>query len=69
MKCPLKPIKTVGAPKVARENYDFSDLHQCMAYVEALEPNSVITDFGECDLRQCMAYNPATAKCEMMKRT
>ena len=66
MKCPLKPIKTIGVSKVAKENYDFSDLRQCIAYGEAKAPYNGITDFGECDVRQCMAYSSASAKCEMM---
>ena len=68
MKCPLKPIKTIGVSKAAKENYDFSDLRQCIAYGEAKAPYNVITDFGECDLRNCMAYNASTGKCMMMRR-
>ena len=64
MKCPLKPIKTISVSKVVKENYDFSDLRQCIAYVEAKAPYNVITDFGECDHYDCMAYK--SGRCRMM---
>ena len=64
MKCPLKPIKTIGVSKVAKEDYDFSDLRQCIAYGEAKAPYNVITDFGECDRHNCMAYTGG--RCRMM---
>lgn len=64
MKCPLKPIKTVSVSKVAKEDYDFSDLRQCIAYGEAKAPYNVSTDFGECVRHDCMAYNHG--RCRMM---
>lgn len=64
MKCPLKPIKTVDVSKVAKENYDFSDLRQCIAYGEAKAPYNVSTNFGECDRHNCMAYTGG--RCRMM---
>lgn len=64
MKCPLKPIKTVSVSKVAKEDYDFSDLRQCIAYGEAKAPYNVITDFGECVYHDCMAYK--SGRCRMM---
>ena len=60
MKCPLKPIKIHKNRYVNLCNGTRDSYESTIAKIE--------TDFGECDFRECMAYNPATAKCEMMKK-
>ena len=71
MKCPLKLIKTISVSNIVRENYDFSDPRQCIAYGEAKAPYNVNTEFGECDKYDCMAYAPNGGReyCKMMPKT
>ena len=57
MKCPLKTVK------ILKDEYG-----RLVSSKSKETPAKVETDFGECDFRECMAYNPATAKCEMMKK-
>lgn len=67
MKCPLKPIKTIiGASNVTKEMYDFSDLRQCIAYINSQQPYTIKIEFGECEHRNCKAYAPGSGTCRMM---